>query len=55
MFSLGIRSDANVAPLGARVAAVAAAATTGPRRHFLFCTLKPEKAVPRTRRSRELL
>lgn len=55
MFSLGIRSDANVAPLGARVAAVAAAATTGPRRHFLFCTLKPEKPVPRTRRSRELL
>jgi hypothetical protein len=55
MFSLGIRSDANVAPLGARVAAVAAAATTGPRRHFLFCTLKPEKAVPRIRRSRELL
>ncbi|OAX41125.1 hypothetical protein K503DRAFT_864081 [Rhizopogon vinicolor AM-OR11-026] len=55
MFSLGIRSDANVAPLGVRVAAVAAAATTGPRRHFLFCTLKPEKAAPRIRRSRELL
>ncbi|KAH7928895.1 hypothetical protein BV22DRAFT_1110181 [Leucogyrophana mollusca] len=54
MFSLGIRSEAAVAPLGARVAAVAAAAT-GPRRHFLFCTLKPEKNIPRSKRSRELL
>lgn len=52
MFSLGIRSDAAVAPLGARVAAVAAA--SGPRRHFLYCTFKPDKAAPRTRRSREL-
>ncbi|KAF9227152.1 hypothetical protein BS17DRAFT_775052 [Gyrodon lividus] len=54
MFSLGIRSDAAVPPLGARVAAVAAAAS-GPRRHFLYCTLKPDKAAPRARRSRELL
>jgi len=53
MFSLGIRSDATVAPLGARVAAVAAAAS-GPRRHFLYCTLKPDKPAPRMRRSREL-
>ena len=52
MFSLGIRGDAAVAPLGARVAAVAAA-SSGPRRHFLYCTLKPDKTVPRTRRSRE--
>ena len=52
MFSLGIRSDAAVAPLGARVAAVAAA--SGPRRHFLYCMLKPDKTAPRTRRSREL-
>ncbi|KAG9316845.1 hypothetical protein JVU11DRAFT_2916 [Chiua virens] len=52
MFSLGLRSDAT-SPLGARVAAVAAA--SGPRRHFLYSTLKPDKTVPRTRRSRELL
>ncbi|KAF8840696.1 hypothetical protein BDN67DRAFT_1069065 [Paxillus ammoniavirescens] len=55
MFSLGIRGDAAVAPLGARVAAVAVAAASGPRRHFLYCTLKPDKAAPRPRRSRELL
>ncbi|KAF8134449.1 hypothetical protein EV363DRAFT_1582519 [Boletus edulis] len=54
MFSLGIRSDATVAPLGARVAAVAAAAASGPRRHFLYCMLKPDKPAPRIRRSREL-
>jgi len=53
MFSLGIRSDAAAVPLGARVAAVAAAAS-GPRRHFLYCMLKPDKAAPRPRRSREL-
>ncbi|KAI6040204.1 hypothetical protein EDC04DRAFT_1522209 [Pisolithus marmoratus] len=55
MFS--IRSDAAVASLsggGGRVAAVAATASN-PRRHFLYCTLKPEKAVPRARRSREPL
>ncbi|KAF9241831.1 hypothetical protein BU15DRAFT_87066 [Melanogaster broomeanus] len=51
MFS--IRSDAAVPPLGARVAAVAAAAA-GPRRHFLYCTLKPDKTPPRAPRSREL-
>lgn len=55
MFS--IRSEAAVASLsggGGRVAAAAATASS-PRRHFLYCTLKPEKAAPRTRRSRELL
>jgi hypothetical protein len=54
MFSLGVRgSGTDAAPLGARVAAVAGAAT-GARRHFLYCSLKPESA-PRGRRSRELL
>ncbi|KAH7911028.1 hypothetical protein BJ138DRAFT_1172792, partial [Hygrophoropsis aurantiaca] len=54
MFSLGVRSEATVAPpLGARVAAAAAA--TGPRRHFLFCALKPEKTIQRNKRSRELI
>ncbi|KAG6375542.1 hypothetical protein JVT61DRAFT_3103 [Boletus reticuloceps] len=46
MFSLGIRSDATVAPLGARVAAVAAAAASGPRRHFLYCTAQTGQAGP---------
>jgi hypothetical protein len=56
MFSLGVRgSGADSAPLGTRVgAATVAAGATGPRRHFLYCSLKPE-VVPRTRRSRELL
>lgn len=54
MFSLGVRgSGTDAAPLGARVAAAAGAAT-GARRHFLYCSLKPEPA-PRGRRSRELL
>ncbi|RDB16811.1 hypothetical protein Hypma_002664 [Hypsizygus marmoreus] len=58
MFSLGIRgSGTDTTPLGARVSAAAVAgAATGPRRHFLFCALKPEPVVPpKTRRSRELL
>jgi len=57
MFSLGIRgSGTDTAPLGARVSAAAVAgAATGPRRHFLYCALKPESTAPRTRRSRELL
>ncbi|KAF5385767.1 hypothetical protein D9615_002479 [Tricholomella constricta] len=56
MFSLGIRgSGTDAAPLGGRVTAAAVAgAATGPRRHFLFCTLKPDVA-PKARRSRELL
>ncbi|KAF9461309.1 hypothetical protein BDZ94DRAFT_1167892 [Collybia nuda] len=57
MFSLGVRgSGTDTAPLGARVAAAAVAgAATGPRRHFLYCALKPDAPVPKTRRSRELL
>jgi hypothetical protein len=57
MFSLGVRgSGTDTAPLGVRVSAVAAAgAATGSRRHFLYCALKPEPVVPKTRRSRELL
>lgn len=53
MFSLGVRgSGTDTAPLGVRVTAVAGAAA-GPRRHFLYCSLKPE--APRNKRSRELL
>jgi hypothetical protein len=52
MFSLGLRgSGADItAPVTSRVA------TPGPRRHFLYCCLKPEKPTfARNRRSRELL
>ncbi|KAI0675176.1 hypothetical protein C8Q78DRAFT_525638 [Trametes maxima] len=53
MFSLGVRgSGTDTAPLGARVAAVAGTATSGPRRHFLYCTLHNEPAA-RPKRSRE--
>ncbi|KAL0956014.1 hypothetical protein HGRIS_002189 [Hohenbuehelia grisea] len=54
MFSLGLRgSGTETGPLGARVAAaVAAGAATGPRRHFLYCSLKPE-TTPRGKKSRE--
>jgi hypothetical protein len=52
MFSLGVRgSGTETAPLGARVAA-AAGAPTGPRRHFLYCSLKPEPTT-RSKRSKE--
>jgi len=45
MFSLGVRgSGTETAPLGARVAAVAES-MVGPRRHFLYCTLKPEPKI----------
>ncbi|ESK88457.1 hypothetical protein Moror_14693 [Moniliophthora roreri MCA 2997] len=56
MFSLGVRGSGtgDAAPIGSRVAAAVAGSSTGPRRHFLYCTLKPEPA-PRPRRSRELL
>lgn len=51
MFSLGLRgSGLNTAPLGAQSGTTA---QTGPRRHFLYCTLKPE-AVPHAKRSREV-
>ena len=53
MFSLGVRgSGTDTAPLGARVAAVAGSATSGPRRHFLYCSLHNEANV-RGKRSRE--
>ncbi|KAF7321279.1 hypothetical protein MKEN_00647800 [Mycena kentingensis (nom. inval.)] len=53
MFSLGVRgSGTEAAPLNARGAAAMAAA--GPRRHFLYCSLKPE-TQPQTKRSRELI
>ncbi|THH15663.1 hypothetical protein EW146_g4856 [Bondarzewia mesenterica] len=55
MFSLGVRgSGTDTAPLGARVAAVAGVASaTGPRRHFLYCSLKPENPAPRSTRHRD--
>jgi len=50
MFSLGVRgSGTDTAPLGARVAGAA----SGPRRHFLYCSLKPEPASSRARKSRD--
>ncbi|KAH9942436.1 uncharacterized protein BXZ73DRAFT_40907 [Epithele typhae] len=53
MFSLGVRgSGTDTAPLGARVAAVAGSAPSGPRRHFLFCSLHNEPTT-RGKRSRE--
>ena len=53
MFSLGVRgSGTDTAPLGARVAAVAGSATSGPRRHFLYCSLHGE-TNQRSKRSRE--
>ncbi|KIJ39482.1 hypothetical protein M422DRAFT_32725 [Sphaerobolus stellatus SS14] len=53
MFSLGVRGSGTDTqpPLGVRVAGAA----TGPRRHFLFCSLKPEQPITRPRRSRDLL
>lgn len=54
MFSLGMRGNgADTAPLGARVSAAAVAgAATGPRRHFLYCTLKSDVSQ-KPRKSRE--
>ena len=54
MFSLGVRgsgADAVAVPLGGR-AAVAAAAVNGPRRHFLYCTLKQD-AGHKAKKSRD--
>jgi hypothetical protein len=43
MFSLGVRgSGVDAPPITARV--VGAAATPGVKRHFLYCSLKPETA-----------
>jgi hypothetical protein len=51
MFSLGLRgSGLNTTPLGAQSGT---AAQTGPRRHFLYCTLKSETS-PHAKRSREV-
>ncbi|KAJ3514632.1 hypothetical protein NLJ89_g2274 [Agrocybe chaxingu] len=53
MFSLGLRGNGmDAPPLGGRVAVAAAAAVNGPRRHFLYCTLKQD-SNPKTRKSRE--
>ena len=51
MFSLGLRgSGLNTTPLGAQSGTTA---QTGPRRHFLYCALKPE-TLPHTKRPREI-
>ena len=51
MFSLGLRgSGLNTTPLGAQSGTTA---QIGPRRHFLYCALKPE-AFPHTKRPREI-
>ena len=54
MFSLGIRGGAvDTTPVGGRVAvATAAGAVNGPRRHFLYCSLKLD-ASSKSRKSRE--
>jgi hypothetical protein len=56
MFSLGLRgsgADAQMNPLSSRVATVAgASALQGPRRHFLYCSLKND-SHPKLKRSRE--
>jgi len=51
MFSLGLRgSGLNTTPLGAQSGTTA---QIGPRRHFLYCALKPE-TFPHTKRPREI-
>ena len=57
MFSLGVRgSGTDTAPLGARVAAVAGVASaTLPRRHFLYCSLRPEQPVLARNRQRDTI
>ena len=54
MFSLGVRGGGvDATPVGGRVAVAAAAgAVNGPRRHFLYCSLKPD-ASSKSRKSRE--
>jgi hypothetical protein len=54
MFSLGIRGGGvDTTPVGGRVAVAAAAgAVNGPRRHFLYCSLKPDTSS-KSRKSRE--
>jgi len=55
MFSLGVRGGGvDTTPVGGRVAVAAAAgAVNGPRRHFLYCSLKPDAASSKGRKSRE--
>ncbi|THH33251.1 hypothetical protein EUX98_g893 [Antrodiella citrinella] len=58
MFSLGMRGNGpDAQPIGTSRVATAGAATTGPRRHFIYCTLKTENnnKTHRSQRSRELL
>lgn len=54
MFSLGVRGGgADTTPVGGRVAVAAAAgAVNGPRRHFLYCSLKLDTSL-KSRKSRE--
>lgn len=53
MFSLGVRAE-NVSINGRVTAAAVAGAATGPRRHFLYCTLKPDPSH-KSKKSREAL
>ncbi|PPQ70693.1 hypothetical protein CVT24_000175 [Panaeolus cyanescens] len=53
MFSLGVRGSGTEAPpLGPRGVTSASSAVVGPRRHFLYCTLKPD-STHKVRKSRE--
>ena len=51
MFSLGVRAE-SVSINGRVTAATVAGAATGPRRHFLYCTLKPDPGH-KSKKSRE--
>jgi hypothetical protein len=54
MYSLGLRGTTDSAIGPSRVAAAGvAAATVGPRRHFLYCTLKTEVPNRATKKSRD--
>ncbi|KAH8107974.1 hypothetical protein BXZ70DRAFT_913516 [Cristinia sonorae] len=58
MFSLGMRGNGpDAQPIGTSRVTAAAAATSGPRRHFIYCTLKTEanNRTHRSQRSREIL
>jgi len=54
MFSLGVRGGGvDTTLVGGRVpAAAAAGAVNGPRRHFLYCSFKPDASL-KSRKSRE--
>ncbi|CAE6435316.1 unnamed protein product [Rhizoctonia solani] len=51
MFSIGLRSSNENPPLGATRVTTS---PTGPRRHFLFCTLRPEKEKKGRTMSRDI-